>query len=293
MEFAAMFAHDAQNDGQTKTGADAGRLGSEKGIKDARLNGLGNTRTVVADFQQHALFGDAPGLHADNAASALRFDGMARIANQVHQDLLELPGIAVDEREHWVAIEFHANILGCGVEALKFESASDHLIERHATPLGTRVPGGEQKLAQDGAGALRFLENLARLVRAAQRIAAQKEALRITEDAGERVAEFVSDAGDHLAEFGKLFGLQQLGLKDALRGQVAVDLHVTEKYAFFIKDRTSSTLQQARNRAYKVEFFAHPAVGAAIQAMPVVCEIAGIGGGPPHRGKKGIERFCC
>jgi len=26
MQFAAMFAHDAKNDGQTKTGADAGRL---------------------------------------------------------------------------------------------------------------------------------------------------------------------------------------------------------------------------------------------------------------------------
>src|SRR6267154_1859543 len=99
---------------------------------------------------------------------------------------------------HGIEIEFHANILGCGVEALKFESASDNLIKRNATSLGTRVPGGEQKLAQDSAGALRFLENLARLVRAAQRIAAQKKALRVTEDAGERVAEFVSDAGDHL-----------------------------------------------------------------------------------------------
>src|SRR5712671_3982686 len=278
MQVAAMFAHDAKNDGQTKTGADAGRLGSEKGIKDARLNGLGNTRTVVADFQQYALFCDAPGLYTNDATFTLRFDRMARIADQVHQHLLELPGIAVDEREHGIEIEFHANILGCGVEALKFESASDNLIKRNATSLGTRVPGGEQKLAQDSAGALRFLENLARLVRAAERIAAQKEALRVTEDAGEWVAEFVSDAGHHLAEFGKLFGLQQLGLKEALGGQVAVDLHMTEKCAFFIKDRASSTLQQARNRAYKVEFFAHPAVGAAIQAMPVVCEIAGIGG---------------
>jgi len=42
----------------------------------------------------------------------------------------------------------------------------------------------------------------------------------------------VSDAGDHLAEFGEFFGLQQLGLKNALRGQVAVDLHVPQKCAF-------------------------------------------------------------
>src|SRR5258707_591051 len=246
MQCAAMFAHDAKNDGQTKTGADAGRLGGEKRIKDARLNGLRNTRTVVADFQQYALFGDAPGLHTDNAASALRFDGMPRIANQVHQDLLELPGIAVDEREHRIEIEFHPNILGCGVEALKFESASDNLIKRNATSLGTRVPGGEQKLPQDSAGPLRLLKNLARLVRAAQRIAAQKEALRVAEDAGEWVAEFVSDAGDHLAEFGEFFCPQQFGLKHSLRGQVAVDLNVAEKCAFFIKDRTGSTPQQAR-----------------------------------------------
>src|SRR5712672_3381075 len=236
MQFAAMFAHDAQNDGQTKTGADAGRLGSEKGVKDARLNGLGNTWTFVAYFQQPSLFCYAPCLHADNAASALRFDGMPRIANQVHQDLLELPGIAVDEWEHRIEIEFHANVLGRGVEALKFQSASDNLIKRNATSLGTRVPGGEEELGQDSAGALRFLENLARLVRAAKRIAAQKKALRVTEDAGKRVAEFVSDAGDHLAEFGEFFCLQQFGLKHSLRGQVAVDLHMSEKYAFFIKD---------------------------------------------------------
>src|SRR5712672_1021192 len=236
MQFSAMFAHDAKNDGQTKTGADAGRLGSEKGIKDARLNGLGNTRAVVADFQQHALFCDAPGLYTNDATFTLRFDGMARIADQVHQHLLQLPRITIDEGQHRIEIEFHSDILGCGAKTLKFESASDNLIKRNPTSLGTRVPGREQELAQDSAGALRFLENLARLVRAAKRIAAQKKALRVTEDAGKRVAEFVSDAGDHLAEFGEFFCLQQFGLKHSLRGQVAVDLHMSEKYAFFIKD---------------------------------------------------------
>src|SRR6266852_4364321 len=137
MQFAAMFAHDPKNDGQTKTGADSGRLSSEKGIKDARLNGLRNTGTIVADFQQHALFCDAFRLHADSATFTLRVDGLARIADQVHENLLQLPGIAVDEREHRIEIELHADILGCGVEALKFESASYDLVERHATAFGT------------------------------------------------------------------------------------------------------------------------------------------------------------
>jgi len=45
---------------------------------------------------------------------------------------------------------------------------------------------------------------------------------------------------------GKLSVWQQLGLKDALCGQVAVDLNAAEKCAFFIKDRARGTLQQAR-----------------------------------------------
>lgn len=38
-------------------------------------------------------------------------------------------------------------------------------------------------------------------------------------------------AGDHLPERGELFGLQQLGLKDALRREVAVDFDASETAA--------------------------------------------------------------
>ena len=87
----------------------------------------------------------------------------------------------------------------------------------------------------------------------------------------------MSDAGDHLAKLGELFRLQQLGLKDPLRGQVAVDLHVPQKCALFIKDRSRGPFQQPRNRAYQVQFFAHSTFGAAIQTMPALFKIAGIG----------------
>jgi hypothetical protein len=143
---------------------------------------------------------------------------MARIADQVHKHLLELAGVAIHKWQNWVKIQLQPDIFGCGTEALKFESARDNLVERHATTLRTGFPGGEQQLAEDSGGALRFLKNLTGFVRAADWVATQEQALRVTQDAGERVAKFVSDTGDHLAESGEFFCLQQPGLENALGG---------------------------------------------------------------------------
>ena len=135
MQSAAVLAHDAENDCQPQTGADARRLGRKKWIEDTRLDGLRNSGTVVADFQEHALFGDAPGLHADRAAFTLLLDGLPGIPDQVHEHLLELPGVALHERQHWLEIKLHVDIVGCEAEPLQFESAGDDLIERDVAAL--------------------------------------------------------------------------------------------------------------------------------------------------------------
>src|SRR4029077_4930715 len=199
MKSAAVFAHDAEDDRQTQAGADARRLGGKEWIEDARLDGLRNSGAIVADLQEHTLIGDASGLDADRAAFALLLDGLPGISNEVHEHLLELPSVALHEGKHGVEIELHVDVVGGEAEALEFEGAGDDLIGRHAAALGPRFPGGKQELAQDGAGPLRFLIDLAGFVGIAGGIAAQEEALRVAENAGERVTEFVSDAGDHLA----------------------------------------------------------------------------------------------
>jgi len=127
-------------------------------------------------------------------------------------------------------------------------------------------------LAQDGAGPLRFLKDLARFVGIAEGIAAQQQALCVAENAGERVAELVSNAGDHLTELGEFVRLQQLGLEDALRGEVAVDFHAAEEHAFFVKDGTRGALQQARNRADQLQFFSQGPFGAVRQTTPILGE---------------------
>jgi hypothetical protein len=153
----------------------------------------------------------------------------------------------MDEGEHRIKIELHADIFGCGVEALKFEGAGDNLVQLDTTTLQPGVPGGEQELAQDCARPLCFLEYLAYFVGMASRIPAQEKALRVAKDACERVAEFVSYTGDHLAELRELFCLQQLGLKDPLGSEVTVDFDVADERAFFINNGTSGTFKQAWN----------------------------------------------
>jgi len=74
----------------------------------------------------------------------------------------------------------------------------------------------------------------------------------------------------------QLFGLQQLGLKDALRRQVAVDLNVSQKCAF-VSDRTSSTLS-SRGTGVQVEFFAYPASALRAKLCQLSGKFAGIGG---------------
>jgi hypothetical protein len=135
MQFATVFADNAENDGQAQAGANTRGLSGEKWVKDAGLKGRRNSRSIVADFEEHASFSDAPGFDADRAAFTLPFDSVARICDEVHQHLLELASVALHKREHRVEIELQVNVFGFGIKALKFESAGDDLVESDATPL--------------------------------------------------------------------------------------------------------------------------------------------------------------
>ena len=153
---------------------------------------------------------------------------MAGIPDQIHQHLLQLAGITVHERKSRVEIQFDANFFRSRSETLQFHRPQDHLIEGDALSLGAGFPGVQQELAQNGAGSLGFRKNLARFFGASRKILADQQPLRVAQDAGERIAQFMRDAGDHLSERGEFFRLQQLGLKNALSRLVAVNLDASQ-----------------------------------------------------------------
>ena len=102
----------------------------------------------------------------------------------------------------------------------------------------------------------------ARLVGLSFLIVAEEQSLCIAENTRERVAEFMRDTGEHLTERGEFFGLQQLGLEDALGCEIAIDFDAAEALAFGAHDGAAGTLQDARHRAQELDLVAHAASSA-------------------------------
>jgi hypothetical protein len=76
-----MFAHDAKNDRQPQSGAYPGRLGGKERVKDPHHDGLGNSRTVVANFEKHPAFVGPLCAHPNVSAFAGFLDGLPRISD--------------------------------------------------------------------------------------------------------------------------------------------------------------------------------------------------------------------
>src|ERR1700686_5207027 len=135
MEFAAVLAHYAEDDGKAEAGANACRLGSEERIEYACLNALRNSRAVVGHFQEDTIFCNALGLYADGATCPLIFDGLTGIADKINEHLLELPGVAVHEGEHGLEIKLDMDIFRNGIKPLQLQRPGDDLVQGDTAPL--------------------------------------------------------------------------------------------------------------------------------------------------------------
>src|SRR5947208_1028985 len=157
-----MLAHDAENNGETQTRSHAHRFGGEKGIEDARLDGLGDARPAVLDFQKYAAVVDSSRAQANHAVLALLLKGVPGIAQQIDQHLLELPRIGLDEGERGVEVEFETDFLRGQSKMLKFCGAHDHLIQGNQPPFGNGIARIRTQLPPYADGAFRLLINHSR-----------------------------------------------------------------------------------------------------------------------------------
>src|SRR3989338_369136 len=100
---AAVLLDDAVADGQAQAGAPAGGLGGEEGVVDLAQVLRGDADAGVADLDLDAAVVVAG---ADGELAALRH-GVAGVDQQVQEDLLELAGVAADDRQGLVQLGFH------------------------------------------------------------------------------------------------------------------------------------------------------------------------------------------
>ncbi len=176
---------------------------------------------------------------------------------------------------------------------MQVHGALNHLIQSDSFAFRPSLPGAQQQLAQDRAGPLGFLINLARFFGAASEIFPDEEALRVAQNAGQRIAQFMRDAGDHLSERRKFFRLQEFGLKNALGGKVAVNLDTSEAAACAVQNRTYGALQHARHGPRQLQLLAAAAFGAASQFAPAFGKLFRLRGALREVANQAIQRGAC
>ena len=107
LHLTAVLANDPDHDGKSQASAHAYGLGGEEGIEDASLNACGNAGAVVGDLELHSVVGSAAGGDADEGRSGVVNQGLAGVADQIEQNLLQLAGVAFDGGEGWREIQLH------------------------------------------------------------------------------------------------------------------------------------------------------------------------------------------
>ena len=185
---AAVFTHHTEHDGESKTCADARGLGGEERIEDTRKNRLRNARSAVDDLENHPVVSIPRRPQPDGSRFSRLHDGLPRISDQIHQHLLQLAGVAGDERKRGIEVQLNANSFRSRSEALQIHGALHHLIESDSLAFRPGLPGAQQELAKDGPGPLRFFINLARFFGAAREVFANEEPLRVAQNAGQGIA---------------------------------------------------------------------------------------------------------
>src|SRR5579863_4930572 len=120
------------------------------------------------------------------------------------------------------------NFIGSELKALQFGGAQHNRVDVDRMARRGRFSRGSQKLAEDGDGAVGLGENALDFSAPAVIGRIAEQALGVTEDGGERIAQLVRDAADVLAEGGKPLHFVQLGSKQLLRGEITVNFETPE-----------------------------------------------------------------
>ena len=96
--------------------------------------------------------------------------------------------------------------------AAQRQGAFDDFVDVDAAALGLVLPREVEEIFHDAPRALRFVVDLLGLRELAGLQSVTQQELRVPHDGGERIVQFVRDAGDQLAESGHFFRLQHLRL---------------------------------------------------------------------------------
>src|SRR5437867_1187874 len=230
----AVLAHDAVGDGEAEARAAAGGLGGEEGIEDLREVIGRDTHAVVADLDAH---GRVFAFSCERQLAAVGH-GVAGVHDEVHENLLQPPVVAVDARKPADKLRVQSDLRGAQHGFDQCQGLANDAVQIHFRILAA-AHARELEQAVDNLGSpKRLLDDAIKSFRA--RVVGRDlphQHLRLRSDHGERGVDFVSDARGKQPDRRELFGLDELVFQlDALR-EVVQDHEASDDAALFSDQR--------------------------------------------------------
>ena len=122
-----MLADDAVRDGETKTGTGVHVLGGEERVEDALLQSPRDARSRIVEPELHHAFPDA-GVDVDELGGGIG-QRVTGVGQEVDEDLLQLDGIAEDERIFGAQVQPHVDLAEVELLLQEREGASDDVVD--------------------------------------------------------------------------------------------------------------------------------------------------------------------
>jgi hypothetical protein len=242
---ATVLADDGHADAEAEAGAAAGALGGEKRIENSGKHILGDTGAVIPNGGKDA-GGQLAEANVDVAGGMGFADGLLGVADEIQENLNELVGVANGGRQARGGVKLDLNLVTAERMFVELESAIDDGVEIEGFFLRRGRARKFKQVLHDAGGAtglaMGHLELAARVVVDAGAIA---EKFAGAKNGGERIVQFVSDTGEHLAHGGEFFGLDELLFEAFDFGDVAAGDDDTFNVAGNVKERTKIAAEAA------------------------------------------------
>ena len=166
---------------------------------------------------------------------------MFGVGDEIQEDLDELVGVAQDAGKAGVGAKIHFDVVAAQRMFLKLKRALDEIVDVEKFFLsGSGAREFEQVLhdARGAAGlAMREIELAGEGFVIASLAGALAKQFGDAENGGERIIQFVGDAGEHLAHGGEFFRLNKLFFEALEVGDVAAGEHHAFDVAGFVGER--------------------------------------------------------
>src|ERR1039458_2981488 len=217
-KFACMFADNAVADAQAQARALADILGSKERIKNGSW--IGDAGAVIAKGNLDECVGARA--HDLNASGASGFtDSVVSVIQDIEKHLLQLVRISDDLGQGLVEPFDHLNAVTDEVVGAQVDGALQDGVDLHGLALRRHLAGKAEQVLHDLLGALGFLQNDAQIAaRAFGEFGVFHQEVGKSEDGGERIVDFVGDAGDQLSNGRHFLGVHEFGAQHGGVGNV-------------------------------------------------------------------------